>query len=873
MKKNKSKYLSRKIIVTRLSPLWVAMSGLSGQIGATALPVTQIAKNVQFDSSFLQLENVNAVDLNRYANGSSITPGTYNTAVFVNGHAVGNVDVEMREREDKTVFPCMTASLLKQIPFRYEHLPAHFFEKAGECGDLHALLPEAVTRYDSNEMRLDIQLPQLYVSDTARGSVSPALWDSGIPAAILGYNLNGYQNTSNGIENKSFYAGINAGLNIGAWYLRHNGSYNWNSNGFEKYDAINTYLQRDIPALKARALIGQSNTRGDVFDTLPFTGVALATDERMLPESQRGFAPEIRGIARTNAKVTVRQGDAVIYQTTVAPGAFLIDDLYPTGYGGDLLVTVEEADGTRQSFSVPYAAVVEQLRPGATRFELVGGELRNDFISHDVALYQGTVRHGLTNLLTGYGGMQVSQNYYALLGGVAVGTEYGAFSFDVTQARMHLHQTEKQASSGQSYRLSYSKTVSETQSNISVAAYRFSSSGFMDFMTAQQTLEAIERGASENAISRSRNRFSVTASQGLPGAWGQLYISGSVQDYWNKTRSDKQYQMGYNNSYGSVSYGVSVGRTYSLNGTEDTWLLTMSMPLGRSDSTYRPQLSTQLTHDSTGRTGEQATLSGTGGEEHQFSYSATAMNANQGVGASGALSGQYRTQYANLSASWSGGRNYHSESLGANGTIVAHQGGVTLSSYTSDTFALVEAKGATGASVSGYPGVRIDRFGYALVPYLDPYQMNNVILDPKGASDEVEMVNTEKRVAPYFGAVVKVKYGTKTGSPVLINATLNGQPVPFGAEVLDEKGRSVGNAGQGGQLYARVEQQQGTLTVRWGQGDEQQCEIRYHLMPVSSAQKNTHIQTFNSVCKPQMEIRPRSGDALAMQVATERLHS
>ncbi|MGM8569901.1 fimbria/pilus outer membrane usher protein [Enterobacter hormaechei subsp. hormaechei] len=873
MKKNKSKYLSRKIIVTRLSPLWVAMSGLSGQIGATALPVAQIAKNVQFDSSFLQLENVNAVDLNRYANGASITPGTYNTAVFVNGHAVGNVDVEMREREDKTVFPCMTASLLKQIPFRYEHLPAHFFEKAGECGDLHALLPEAVTRYDSNEMRLDIQLPQLYVSDMARGSVSPALWDSGIPAAILGYNLNGYQNTSNDIENKSFYAGINAGLNIGAWYLRHNGSYNWNSNGFEKYDAINTYLQRDIPALKARALIGQSNTRGDVFDTLPFTGVALATDERMLPESQRGFAPEIRGIARTNAKVTVRQGDAVIYQTTVAPGAFLIDDLYPTGYGGDLLVTVEEADGTRQSFSVPYAAVVEQLRPGATRFELVGGELRNDFISHDVALYQGTVRHGLTNLLTGYGGMQVSQNYYALLGGVAVGTEYGAFSFDVTQARMHLHQTEKQASSGQSYRLSYSKTVSETQSNISVAAYRFSSSGFMDFMTAQQTLEAIERGASENAISRSRNRFSVTASQGLPGAWGQLYISGSVQDYWNKTRSDKQYQMGYNNSYGSVSYGVSVGRTYSLNGTEDTWLLTMSMPLGRSDSTYRPQLSTQLTHDSTGRKGEQATLSGTGGEEHQFSYSATAMNANQGVGASGALSGQYRTQYANLSASWSGGRNYHSESLGANGTIVAHQGGVTLSSYTSDTFALVEAKGATGASVSGYPGVRIDRFGYALVPYLDPYQMNNVILDPKGASDEVEMVNTEKRVAPYFGALVKVKYGTKTGSPVLINATLNGQPVPFGAEVLDEKGRSVGNAGQGGQLYARVEQQQGTLTVRWGQGNDQQCEIRYHLMPVSSEQKNTHIQTFNSVCKPQMEIRPRSGDALAMQVATERLHS
>ncbi|MGR7254656.1 fimbria/pilus outer membrane usher protein [Klebsiella aerogenes] len=870
MKKNKCSSAGRTRLTVRLSPLWLAMSGLVSVAGAAELPVTQIARNVEFDSSFLQLQDSHAVDLDRYANGASITPGTYNTAVYVNGRSVGNVDVEIRERKDKTTYPCMTENLLRQIPFRYDHLPAHFFDKVGECGDLSVLLPEAVTRYDSNEMRLNIQLPQLYVSDNARGSVSPELWDSGVPAAILGYNLNGYQNTSHGQENKSFYAGINAGLNIGAWYLRHNGSYNWNENGIRKYDAINTYLQRDIPALKARALIGQANTRGDVFDTLPFTGVALATDERMLPESQRGYAPEIRGIARTNAKVTVRQGDAVIYQTTVAPGAFLIDDLYPTGYGGDLRVTVEEADGTRQTFSVPYAAVVEQLRPGATRFELVGGNLRSDFISHDVALYQGTIRHGLTNMLTGYSGLQVSQNYYALLGGVAVGTEVGAFSFDVTQARMHLHQADKQASSGQSYRLSYSKTISETQSNISVAAYRFSSSGFMDFLTAEQTREAMEHGQSEDLITRSKNRFSVTASQGLPDTWGQVYITGSVQDYWNKSSSDKQYQIGYNNSYGAVSYGLSVGRTYSLYGTEDTWLLTMSMPLGRSDSTYRPQLSMQLTHDSTGRTGEQATLSGTGGEEHQFSYSATAMNTNQGVGTSGALNGQYRTHYTSLSASWSGGRDYHSESLGASGTIVAHQGGVTLSPYTSDTFALIEAKGASGASVSGYPGVHVDPFGYALVPYLDPYQLNNIALDPKGASDDVEMTSTEKKVAPYFGAVVKVKYGTRTGTPVLVNATVNGEPVPFGAEVLDEHGRSVGSAGQGGQVYARVEKDQGALTVRWGQGASQHCEVRYHLMPVAAGQRNNRMQTFSSVCTLPPAV-PQSGHKLlAMQPSLNR---
>lgn len=39
----------------------------------------------------------------------------------------------------------------------------------------------------------------------------------------------------------------------------------------------------------------------------------------MLPDSQKGFAPTIRGIARTNAQVTVRQNGYVLYQTYVTP--------------------------------------------------------------------------------------------------------------------------------------------------------------------------------------------------------------------------------------------------------------------------------------------------------------------------------------------------------------------------------------------------------------------------------------------------------------------------------------------------------------------------------------------------------------------------
>ncbi|HBV6394881.1 TPA: fimbrial biogenesis outer membrane usher protein, partial [Klebsiella aerogenes] len=117
---------------------------------------------------------------------------------------------------------------------------------------------------------------------------------------------------SNGKDYNSAYAGINAGLNLGAWYFRHDGNYNWQEKGGSQYQSLNNYVQRDIPAIKGRVRMGETSTRGQLFDTLPFKGIELVNDDRMLPQSQRGYAPDVRGIARTNARVTVRQNSRVI---------------------------------------------------------------------------------------------------------------------------------------------------------------------------------------------------------------------------------------------------------------------------------------------------------------------------------------------------------------------------------------------------------------------------------------------------------------------------------------------------------------------------------------------------------------------------------
>lgn len=49
----------------------------------------------------------------------------------------------------------------------------------------------------------------------------------------------------------------------------------------------------------------------------------------MLPQSQQGYAPVVRGVADSNATVTVSQNGYTIYENHSGPGPFVIDDPFP----------------------------------------------------------------------------------------------------------------------------------------------------------------------------------------------------------------------------------------------------------------------------------------------------------------------------------------------------------------------------------------------------------------------------------------------------------------------------------------------------------------------------------------------------------------
>ncbi|MBV8270943.1 MAG: fimbrial biogenesis outer membrane usher protein, partial [Cupriavidus sp.] len=163
---------------------------------------------------------------------------------------------------------------------------------------------------------------------------------------------------------------------------------------------------------------------------------------------------------------------------------------------------------------------------------------------------------------------------------------------------------------------------------------------------------------------------------------------------------------------------------------------------------------------------------------------------------------------------------------------VVHPGGLTLANYLGDTIGIVEAKDAKGARITNSPGVRIDGSGYAVVPYLTPYSLNSVELDPKGLPLDVELKATSALVAPRANSVVKIQFATISGRAAIIAARRpDGKALPFGATVTDEQGSEVGAVGQGGRIFVHGIEDAGQLQVKWDDSLQGHCWIPYQLPP------------------------------------------
>ncbi|EII7450785.1 fimbria/pilus outer membrane usher protein, partial [Salmonella enterica subsp. enterica serovar Newport] len=203
---------------------------------------------------------------------------------------------------------------------------------------------DSKVQYSAEEQRLTFIIPQAWLQYQDPDWVPPSRWSNGVTGALLDYNLtaNRYM-PQQGESSTSYSLYGTAGFNLGAWRLRSDYQYNRydSGNGRVQSDFYlpQTYLFRPLPSLRSKLTLGQTYLSSAIFDSFRFAGITLTSDERMLPPSLQGYAPQISGIANSNAQVTVSQNGRILYQTRVSPGPFVLPGL-SQNISGNLDVTV-----------------------------------------------------------------------------------------------------------------------------------------------------------------------------------------------------------------------------------------------------------------------------------------------------------------------------------------------------------------------------------------------------------------------------------------------------------------------------------------------------------------------------------------------------
>ncbi|HCB1912077.1 TPA: fimbrial biogenesis outer membrane usher protein, partial [Citrobacter amalonaticus] len=264
--------------------------------------------------------------------------GSYPSHILLNDRKIQEKTLAYVNAEDGSLVPLLTPKMLREWGIKVDDYPILASEPADKPlkHDLGTYIPAASAVFDFKLQNLHLSIPQIAVQKVNANAVDPSRWDAGVPVLFADYAFSGQDNLAHTQgQHSNQYLNLRSGANLGEWRLRNYGTWS-NAADNQGWQNIATWIQHDVQTLKAQFIAGQSSTRGEVFDSLQFNGINIASDDEMLPNSERGYAPTLRGTAYSNAVVTVKQNGYTIYQQNVAPGAFEINDLAASTNSGDL---------------------------------------------------------------------------------------------------------------------------------------------------------------------------------------------------------------------------------------------------------------------------------------------------------------------------------------------------------------------------------------------------------------------------------------------------------------------------------------------------------------------------------------------------------
>lgn len=806
------------------------------------------AEDIQFNTDVLDVKDRNNISLEQFSRAGYLMPGDYTFGLRVNGSVLNGeqtITYYQDSKDKNNSLVCVPPDVTQRLGLKEKFLHQLTWWHNGECLDLKSLNGLTATG-NLGTSSLDISIPQAYMEYISDTWDPPARWDNGISGFIFDYNLNTQAGQNHGGYSDGHYYNISSngttGLNLGAWrlradwqgYLNHRTGTGLTTD--KNLDVSQVYAYRPLSSIKSKLTVGEAYYSSDLFDSFRFIGGWLESDDNMLPPNLRGYAPEVTGVAKTNAKVTISQKGRVIYQTQVAPGPFRIQDLSDS-VSGELDVKIEEQGGEVKTYTMNTSEIPYLTRPGMLRYKVaVGkpqgymykskdGDTAGDYAgdtyadlhhTYDAPVFAGgEFSWGIDSGWSLYGGFVGTQDYGALSTGFGRDLMlFGAISFDASVSNAELP-FDQETKTGSSYRLSYSKDFDQYDSQVTFAGYRFST---RDYMTMEQYLN-VRSGSTDQ--DNAKQLYTITFNKQFRQLGMSAYLNYSHETYWNKPRNDN-FNLSLSQTFDALGYrnlnaALTLYRNQYDNMDDYGGYISISVPLG-GDSTISLNSTASNSHSS-----------------NEVSYFKTIDTNNNYQLAAGGSDGDATTRAyfshdgdmaeIDANASYQAGRS-SSVGLTLRGGLTATSKGAALHRINSlgGTRIMVDTSGVADVPVQGFGGVSHSNiFGKAVIADINSYYRSSAKIDLDKLGDDTDVSNSVVQASLTEGAIGYRKFRVISGEKAMATLRLkDGSNPPFGATVFNSARFQTGIVNDDGSVYLSGIQPDSTMTVEW---NNQVCDI------------------------------------------------
>lgn len=747
---------------------------------------------------------------------SNVPPGSYLVNIYINNKKIGQEAITFTLQENKqkqlTLRPCLSKEMMED----YGILVPQTVVENDNCIDINSF--EYTSDYfDFNKKNLHLSIPLQYISEEKNNDLRKKYWSDGISAFLLNYNVSGFNNFNTESSSNTYYANLQPQLNFGAWRLKSYITY-YHSKDNNKWDTVNTYISRAIKTLNSEIALGEIYTQSLIFDATKIIGANLYSSTQMLPQNYTRYAPAISGIANSEAIVTIKQNDVIIYSKSVPAGPFSIIDYSPPSSSGNLYVTVKETDGTEKSFYIPYTMNNVLLRKGMMKYNLSSGQYNGQGNAKPIVTTLEMI-YGLTDRLTILSGVQIADKYQSVSvgNGINMGA-FGAFSGNIIYSNAKLDDDKTRR--GNAIKLVYTKDLVESGTNLSVVGYKHFDSNFYFFN------DFINYNKYDSA-NKLKNEFTVSVIQNLGTDFGQASLAMTKYQYRNGSVSS--YIAGYINSFDRVNtnFNFNYIKDSNKNNKNDyVFSMNLSIPFNINDNNYWMSYGSSINRES--ETVNTVQVGGVNGETSQMSW-----NAYQGYNSinsvySGGVGGAYRSSYGNVNASYSYTKDSSYTNYGAAGSLIISEYGVVAGAPLQQSNVLVRVDNGEGVKVKNNLSGETNSFGLLISPGLSDYRDNSIELNSATIPENIEIEHKIiSNIVPTKGALVLANFENKVGYKLYINLNKK-KEIPNGATA--RIGEYIGHVSLNNSLYIQSSDKVGTININWIKDDTMgNCNTNFNL--------------------------------------------